>query len=279
MNLIGTLMNKCTRILLFTATLFSLKSNTGLDKPTDEQLYNTDKIEISLTCHRDIDKNRVNMDSWFKIAKATDELIDKCYAQDELIEQCYTDLEEKEAELFEEVCAAIRLIRKEQRASYAQGIGRSLYVAGQTTHIMQEVTIGDQTYIIVNALTGAQTEQLLQLCNKQWWAIDRTRENLDTLLENSLYFALIDASNQKVVGFIRAITDYVWFAGIHDVMVDAEYQGKGLGRLLVEKMLAHPKLSTISLIELECLKDKVGFYERFGFESDLGTIVPMRLKK
>jgi ribosomal protein S18 acetylase RimI-like enzyme len=263
-------MNKLLYILsLVSISCTFFASQQNLEKPTLEQLLNTDTIEISLSCKRDCDKRGVNMESWLNIAKATDTLIDKCYI--------YPD--EKDEELFEEVCNTIRYIRNEQRATHAQGINRLLFVAGQTNQIRQEIALNEQSFILINSINDAQTDQLLELCHQAWWAKERTRQELDVILENSLFLVLIDSSNQKIIGFIRAVTDYARFAGIFDVMVDNTYQGKGLGKLLVEKLLEHPIISKVPLIELHCLDDKVDFYQKFGFEVDFGKLVPMRLKR
>jgi len=239
----------------------------GLEKPTLEQLYNTDKIEISFSCYRD--KRHVDMDSWLKIAVATDNLIDKCYT--------YPD--EKDDELFEETFNTIRFIRNERRTNPSQGIHSLLYVAGQTTKTIEEISLDGHDYILTNAIDNAQIDQLLELCHQAWWAKERTAQELDTLLKNSIYFVLIDAETQNIIGFIRAVTDYVRFAGIFDVIVDEHYQGKGLGKLLVESMLQNPKLQNAALIGLYCKDDTVAFYEKCGFEKDFNTIVPMRKKK
>lgn len=239
--------------------------NQAFDKPTIEQLRNTDTVEISYKCQRDTDQS-VDIENWLKIATAVDTLIDKCYA--------YSNA--KDDELFEEVFDTIRFIREKRSNA---GISATLSVSGQTKKEQKKILHNDQEYTLTNNLTDMQIVQLLELCHQTWWAKDRTYQELETILENSLSVALIDTSNQKVVGFIRAVTDYVRYAGIFDVMVQTEYQSMGLGKLLIDAMLNHPKLVTLPFIELHCLDDKVALYKKFGFEKSFGNLVPMRLNR
>lgn len=239
--------------------------NQALDKPTLEQLRNTDTVEISYKCHRDIDKP-VNMENWLKMATAVDTLIDHCYI--------YPN--ERDDELFEEVFDTIRFIR-EYRSNF--GIHANLMVASSTKKEQTTVLINDHEYKLTNNLDDIQIDQLLELCHQTWWAKERTRKELETILENSLYVVLIDMNNQKVIGFVRVLTDYVRYAGIFDVMVDIEYQGKGLGKLLLDTILHHPKIEKLPLVELHCLDDKVALYEKFGFEKSFDNLVPMRLHR
>ena len=43
--------------------------------------------------------------------------------------------------------------------------------------------------------------------------------------------------NQTLIGMARATSDHAFNATIWDVLVDPEYQGQGLGRMLVDRMV------------------------------------------
>jgi len=65
-----------------------------------------------------------------------------------------------------------------------------------------------------------------------------------------------------LVGFGRAISDGTYQAAVYDCAVATEYQGRGLGRLLLENILG--RLPGCNVI-LYASPGKEGFYEKHGF--------------
>jgi predicted N-acetyltransferase YhbS len=61
-----------------------------------------------------------------------------------------------------------------------------------------------------------------------------------------------------------------------DVIVDPRYRGTGLGRALMDAVLAHPRVSGVQSVELVCQPDLIAFYEKWGFTDDVGTSLLMR---
>jgi ribosomal protein S18 acetylase RimI-like enzyme len=112
--------------------------------------------------------------------------------------------------------------------------------------------------------------QLQALFNKSaFWAIDRQLEDLKIVIDRSE--PVISAwDDDLLVGFARATSDGVYRATIWDVVIDADYQGLGLGRKLVETVLAHPVMSRVERIYLSTTHQQ-GFYERMGFECNSST--------
>ena len=111
-----------------------------------------------------------------------------------------------------------------------------------------------------------------------YWGGQRTEEINRRAFANSLCaIALID---NRQVGFARASGDRAVFARISDVIVWPEHRGKGIGKALVESLLNHPALRTVSTFMLNT-SDAHGLYARFGFrpatdgnEMRLDRIVP-----
>ena len=103
------------------------------------------------------------------------------------------------------------------------------------------------------------------------WAQGRTVEGIGAMLSNTDYhFSAWDG--KRLVGFARVLTDRVYRATLWDVVVHPDYQGKGVGDEMMNKILAHPVLSKIEKFWLNT-KDKFGFYEKFGFvRSDQGMV-------
>jgi GNAT superfamily N-acetyltransferase len=62
------------------------------------------------------------------------------------------------------------------------------------------------------------------------------------------------------------VTDKATFAYLADVFIDADYRGKGLGKWLVETILAHPGLQGLRRILL-ATRDAHKLYEQCGFTS------------
>ena len=98
--------------------------------------------------------------------------------------------------------------------------------------------------------------------------------HLRMLTESDLAQVAVDAESGRVVGFIAALTDNVQGAFITLLEVLPEYQGRGVGKALMEQML--DRLSYIQTIELMCDADLVPFYEQFGMKPSGGMVLRRR---
>jgi GNAT superfamily N-acetyltransferase len=101
------------------------------------------------------------------------------------------------------------------------------------------------------------------LSRESYWALGVARETVDRAIERSLPFGLYADGTQ--VGFARAVTDAATFAWIADVFVIRSHRGRGLGRRLVEAVLAHPDVRDARNVLLGTA-DAHRLYESFGFE-------------
>lgn len=79
--------------------------------------------------------------------------------------------------------------------------------------------------------------------------------------ENSFAVAFIFHDNQ-LVGFGRALCDGAYQAGIYDIVVVPAYQGKGIGRIIMDTIL--PKIAHCNII-LYANPGKEAFYDQWGF--------------
>jgi ribosomal protein S18 acetylase RimI-like enzyme len=97
---------------------------------------------------------------------------------------------------------------------------------------------------------------------RSYWAKGVSREVVERAIEHSLCFGLYDGQAQ--VGFARVVTDRATFAYLSDVFVLESHRGRGLGKWLVEFVLAHPDLQGLRRFVLATW-DAHGLYARHGF--------------
>ena len=85
------------------------------------------------------------------------------------------------------------------------------------------------------------------------------------LLQGSshIVLAIDDDADGRVVGFITAISDGVLSAYIPLLEVLPEWQHRGIGSDLVQRML--DQLEPLYMIDLCCDDEMMPFYDRFGF--------------
>lgn len=107
--------------------------------------------------------------------------------------------------------------------------------------------------------------QLVRLYVQAPWAAGRTEADVREMLAHT-DLALSAWDGQKLVGFGRVLTDYVYRASIWDVIVDKEYQGQDIGTQIMQRILDHPSLKRVELFWL-CTRDKQAFYEKLGFSA------------
>lgn len=106
----------------------------------------------------------------------------------------------------------------------------------------------------------------------QGWADPPTPASHLRLLQQSDEVVLArDEDEQRIVGFITAISDGVLCAYLPLLEVLPEYQGRGIGSELVQRMLQ--KLSHLYMVDLLCDADLQPFYERAGMKPASGMIV------
>ena len=115
--------------------------------------------------------------------------------------------------------------------------------------------------------------QLQRLFTKTaFWAQERSIDDLEIAIANSNPVVTV-WDKERLIGFARANSDGVYRAAIWDVVIDPDYQGLGLGRKLVETVIAHPLLSKVERVYLTTTHQQ-SFYERIGFKrNDTTTMV------
>jgi GNAT superfamily N-acetyltransferase len=100
------------------------------------------------------------------------------------------------------------------------------------------------------------------MLTRAYWAKNRTPELIARSMQNSLVFGVYDGSRQ--IGLARVVSDFATFAWLCDVFVLEEYRGRGIGKWLMETVLAHPDLQGLRRYLL-ITRDAHGLYDKYGF--------------
>ncbi|MDY7016250.1 MAG: GNAT family N-acetyltransferase [Cyanobacteriota bacterium] len=130
-----------------------------------------------------------------------------------------------------------------------------------------------EQFEIVGQLNEEQLEALQQLYQETWWGKGRKQAAIRRMLHHSdIIVGLCEPIGGKLVGFSRILTDYVYRATIWDVIVDPAYQGRGLGRAIVQAVIHHPDLQEVETFLLICLPEAIAFYEKVGFTTEVGKL-------
>jgi predicted GNAT family N-acyltransferase len=131
-------------------------------------------------------------------------------------------------------------------------------------------------YRIVETLTESQVSDLMDLYKNEFWSDKRTRQDVVKMLASTdVIIGLVDECD-RLIGFTRVLTDFVYRAMIFDVIIKPTHRKMGLGAKLMDAVFNHPKLQTVENFSLNCLPHMIPFYERWGFSDDVGEIKFLR---
>lgn len=99
------------------------------------------------------------------------------------------------------------------------------------------------------------------LATDTYWAQGRDRALMDAAIDGSLNYGAYRGGRQ--VAYARVVTDRATFAWLCDVYVAREVRGEGVGKALVDAVVADlGHLKRIALVT----RDAHGLYARHGFE-------------
>lgn len=95
-----------------------------------------------------------------------------------------------------------------------------------------------------------------------YWAQGIPLETVRRSIRNSLCFGLYEGERQ--IGFARVVSDRATFAYLADVFVLESHRGRGLAKLLMDAVIAHPELQGLRRWML-ATRDAHGLYALYGF--------------
>lgn len=132
----------------------------------------------------------------------------------------------------------------------------------------------------IGRLTDSQLDDLRRLYEQCWWTQNRNAAQVRRIVDNSdIIVAFCDTESERLVAFSRVVTDFMVKAFILDVIVDSRHRQQGLGKLLIDAVVAHPAVQMVRHFELYCRPELVPFDERWGFTASLKDLRFMRLVK
>lgn len=102
-----------------------------------------------------------------------------------------------------------------------------------------------------------------------FWAKERTLAGLAIAISNSKPVVSV-WDGDRLIGHARATSDGIYRATIWDVVIAPEYRGAGLGRKLVQTVIAHPNVCDVERVYLMTTHQQK-FYEQIGFEQNSST--------
>ena len=103
------------------------------------------------------------------------------------------------------------------------------------------------------------------------WGEGPSFEQAKLAMDNTLFRVSV-FDGDKIIAMARVIGDISLCYYIKDVIVLPEYQGKGIGRMLIEELLNFINTQGVPdthiSVELCAMPDKIPFYEKFGFSAN-----------
>ena len=134
---------------------------------------------------------------------------------------------------------------------------------------MGEVKDMENTELIVkyNKLTAEEFILLWETV----WGQGPTLEQTKLAMEHTLFRVSV-FDGDKIVAMARMNGDMGLDYYIKDVIVRPEYQGRGIGRMLIDELLKFISENGVKgtdiFVELCAMPDKIPFYEKFGFSAN-----------
>jgi GNAT superfamily N-acetyltransferase len=95
-----------------------------------------------------------------------------------------------------------------------------------------------------------------------YWSPGIPRATVERAMAHSMSFGVFAGTRQ--LGYARVVTDRATFAYLCDVFVLDSERGRGLGKWLMETVLAHPDLLGLRRFML-ATRDAHGLYAQYGF--------------
>ena len=126
-------------------------------------------------------------------------------------------------------------------------------------------------YRIVDDLDQMNLNDIIRLLKSTYWADKRSDEQIEKSARNSSCYGIYVEGEKKLAGFARVISDYATTYYLCDVVIDEDYQHKGLGTALVSYIESLPVNEGLRGILVT--RDAHSLYRKFGYEVVDGRVM------
>ena len=118
-------------------------------------------------------------------------------------------------------------------------------------------------YTIIEGAEKMRIEEIVRLLRMTYWADSRPVAQIEKSVRYSSCFGVYHEEEKKLIGFARVISDYATTYYLCDVIIDTEYQHKGLGTALVSHIESLPVFCGLRGILIT--RDAHALYKKFGY--------------
>ncbi len=112
--------------------------------------------------------------------------------------------------------------------------------------------------------------ELEELCDAVGWSRRPLRKVKKAIQHSFLVVTMWEeqGARKRLIGFSRATSDHAFNATIWDVVVHPSFQGRGLGKALMQQLIKKLRSEDISNVTLFADPHVVSFYKNLGFMPD-----------
>lgn len=140
-----------------------------------------------------------------------------------------------------------------------------IIIRNKNNYILRELELND-FYKNYNDLLGQLT-----IINKNL-SLDTFKKSYDLIKNNSLHKIFVIEHFNKIIASGTIIIEPKIFrncgyaAHIEDIIVEKKYRGKGLSKIIIDKLIEISKEYNCYRITLNCNDKNIDFYSKFGFK-------------
>lgn len=110
-------------------------------------------------------------------------------------------------------------------------------------------------------------QEVSELRNSVGW--NGMEESYKNSLKGSYFYICCYDDNNKLIGFLNVVSNGVTDAYIQEVIINPDYQGKGIGTNLMNLAIKKLKEDNIYMISVLFQESLLPFYKKFGFNTML----------
>ncbi|MEL7007838.1 MAG: GNAT family N-acetyltransferase [Cyanobacteria bacterium J06588_4] len=121
--------------------------------------------------------------------------------------------------------------------------------------------------VVIQGNSSVTAKQLNELCVAVGWS-SRSLAKLEQAIEHSFRCITawhVDQEQKRLIGFVRVVADGVYQATLLDVAVHPDFQGRGIGRNIVQTAIKQLNAAQIVDITLFASPQLTDFYHQLGF--------------